>query len=111
MVRIAASTGTRRLLRRAGLPAAVMAASTAPGVLLLPYANSLAAVLLPNALALGALLTAAVINARRRAEGRTQRAEGDLRPAESRDRGAEGCLLDAIDSLNEGFVLFDSTAT
>ena len=84
-----------------------MAASTALGVLLLPYAHSLAAVLLPNALALGALLTAAVIDERRRIEGRTQRAESDLRTAESRARAAEACLLDAIDSLNEGFVLFD----
>ncbi len=107
MVQIAPSTGTRRLLRRAGLPAAVMAASTALGVLLLPYANSLAAVLLPNALALGVLLMAAVINERRRVEAPTQRAESESRAAESRARAAESCLLNAIDSLNEGFVLFD----
>jgi two-component system cell cycle sensor histidine kinase PleC len=85
-----------------------MAASTALGVLLLPHANSLAAVLLPNALALGVLLTAAVISERRRVEGRTQRAASNLRAAESRARAAEACLLDAIDSLNEGFVLFDT---
>jgi len=103
----AASTGTRSQLRRVGLPAVVVAASTALGVLLLPYANTLVALLLPNALAIALLLTVAVINERRRVEARTQRAEGELRAAEGRARAAEACLLDAIDSLNEGFVLFD----
>ena len=103
----AASTGTRSQLRRVGLPAVVVAACTALGVLLLPYANTLVALLLPNALAIALLLTVAVINERRRVEARTQRAEGELRAAEGRARAAEACLLDAIDSLNEGFVLFD----
>ena len=53
----AASTGTRSQLRRVGLPVAVVAASTALGVLLLPYANTLVALLLPNALAIALLLT------------------------------------------------------
>ena len=108
MVTIDASTETRNLLRRIGLPAAVLAASTALGALLLPYANTLVAVLLPNALALAVLLTAAVINERRRVEARTRRAESELRAAEGRARAAETCLLDAIDSLDEAFVLFDA---
>jgi two-component system cell cycle sensor histidine kinase PleC len=108
MVQIAPATRMCRLLRRAGWPAAVVAASTALGVLLLPYANTLVALLLPNALAVAMLLTVAVISERRRVEARTQRAEGELRAAESRARAAEACLLDAIDSLNEGFVLFDA---
>src|SRR5436190_6476557 len=75
MIDNAASTGTRSLLRRAGLPAAVVTAGTAVGALLLPYANVLVALLLPNALAIALLLTVAVINERRRVEARTQRAE------------------------------------
>jgi PAS domain-containing protein len=108
MAEIATSTGTRRLLRKAGWPAAVVAASAALGALLLPYANTLVALLLPNALAIALLLTVAVINERRRVEARTRRAEGELRTAESRARTAEACLLDAIDSLDEAFVLFDA---
>jgi two-component system cell cycle sensor histidine kinase PleC len=103
----ATATGTRRLLSKAGWPAAVIGASTALGVLMLPYANGLVALLLPNALAVAVLLVVAGINDRRRIEARTQRAEGELRAAEGRARAAEARLLDAIDSLNEGFVLFD----
>ena len=84
-----------------------MVASTALGLLMLPYADNLVALLLPNALALAALLTVAVINERRKIEVRTQRAEGELRAAEGRARAAETRLLAAIDGLNEGFVLFD----
>jgi len=107
MAQTATSTRPRRLLRKAGWPAAVVAASTALGLLMLPYADTLAVLLLPNALALAALLTVAVINERRRVEARTQQAEGERRAAEGRARAAEARLLDAIDSLSEGFVLFD----
>ncbi|HUL06620.1 MAG TPA: PAS-domain containing protein, partial [Candidatus Acidoferrum sp.] len=103
------STGPRRLLRKAGWPAAVVIGSAALGLLMLPYANTVAAVLLPNALALAVLLTVAVINERRRIEARTRLAEGELRAAEGRARAAEACLRDAIDSLNEGFALFDGS--
>jgi two-component system cell cycle sensor histidine kinase PleC len=108
MAETATATGKRRLLRKAGWPAAVIAASSALGALLLPSGNALAALLLPNALAIALLLTVAVINERRRVEARTRRAEGELRAAEGRARAAEACLLDAIDSLDEAFVLFDA---
>jgi two-component system cell cycle sensor histidine kinase PleC len=109
MAELSSSTGPHRLLRKAGWPAALVIGSAAFGLLLLPYANTVTAVLLPNALALAVLLTLAVIKERRRIEARSRLVEGELRAAEGRARAAEACLRDAIDGLNEGFALFDGS--
>jgi two-component system cell cycle sensor histidine kinase PleC len=102
-----ATRARRHLLGRAALLCAAFAASTALGIALLPYANDLTVILLPNILALAAVLTGFAVTDRRRAEIRRRQAEADLRSAEARAGAAEARLLDAIDNLNEGFVLFD----
>jgi two-component system cell cycle sensor histidine kinase PleC len=102
-----ATHARRRLLGRAALLCATFGASTVLGIALLPYASDLMVILLPNILALAALLSGAAVAERRRAERRSRKAEADLREAEARAGAAEARLLDAIDNLNEGFVLFD----
>jgi two-component system cell cycle sensor histidine kinase PleC len=95
------------LLGRAVLLCVAFAASTVLGLALLPYAGDLVVVLLPNVLTLAVLLTGFAMVERRWAEGRRRQAEAELRQAEARAGAAEARLLDAIDNLNEGFVLFD----
>jgi two-component system cell cycle sensor histidine kinase PleC len=107
MAKTMAKRGKRHLLGRAVLLCAAFAASTALGTALLPYASDLTVVLLPNVLTLAALLTWSAVTERRRAESRRRQAEAELRQAEARAGAAEARLLDAIDNLNEGFVLFD----
>jgi two-component system cell cycle sensor histidine kinase PleC len=107
MAKTANIEARRHLLGRAVLLCAAVAASTALGAALLPYAGDLTVVLLPNLLTLAALLTGSAVIERRRAEGRRRQAEVELRQAEARAGAAEARLLDAIDNLNEGFVLFD----
>jgi two-component system cell cycle sensor histidine kinase PleC len=97
----------RHLLGRAALLCAAFAASTVLGIALLPYAGDLTVILLPNILALAALLTGFAVTDRRRAELRRRQAEADLHDAEARAGAAQERLRDAIDNLNEGFVLFD----
>jgi two-component system cell cycle sensor histidine kinase PleC len=103
------TTGPARwhLLGRIALLCVAFAASTGVGVALVPYAGALTVILLSNVLALAALLTAGAVWERRRAETRRREAEAGLRDAEARAGAAEARLLDAIDNLNEGFVLFD----
>ena len=97
----------RYLLGKAALLCVAFVASTGLGIALAPYAGELTVILLSNVLALAAVLGAAAMWDRRRAERRRRQAEADLRSAEARAGTAEARLLDAIDNLNEGFVLFD----
>jgi len=107
MTKTTATHARRRLLGRGALLCTAFAASTALGIALLPHAGNLTVVLLPNLLTLAALLTGLTVAERRRAERRRRQAEEDLRRAEARAGAAEARLLDAIDNLNEGFVLLD----
>jgi two-component system cell cycle sensor histidine kinase PleC len=107
MTTTTAKHARRPLLGRVALLCAALAGSTGLGIALVPYASALTVILLSNTVALAALLAGAAVWERRRAESRRQQVEANLREAEARAGAAEARLLDAIDNLNEGFVLFD----
>lgn len=94
------------LIGRWGWWSAALAAAGLLGLALLNM-DRFAALPLAGAFTVGAFLTYGCLRRQRRIEARTKDAESRLREAEGRARAAEARLLDAIDSLNEGFVLYD----
>jgi two-component system cell cycle sensor histidine kinase PleC len=108
MTKLAAYLASHPLLGRAGVLVGVLGTGSALSLALLPYADPLAAILLPNALALAVLLAVGLRAERRRMETLARQAAAEVEAAQARAGAAETRLLDAIDSLNEGFVLFDA---
>jgi two-component system cell cycle sensor histidine kinase PleC len=107
MSQMTAHTSRRFFAGRPGLPGTSLIVSVLLASALVVGFDHWLPLLLAGALALTLLFALSLLRERRAIAEHTQESEDRLRAAESRARAAEALLLDAIDSLNEGFALLD----